>query len=141
VPDEQVAVVRDRAEFAAYDTALNANVQPSTYGIALAALDLLVERAPETAEQLRARVLASREHAYRLLDEVPGDEQIEERLAVRASALLLAMECCTALLAARGGQGMGLADPAQRLLRAAAFQLVHSQAAHVRAATLDALTA
>jgi hypothetical protein len=58
---------------------------------------------------------------------------------VRAASLLLAVECCTALLAARGGQGMDLADPAQRLLRAAAFQLVHSQAAHVRAATLSAL--
>jgi len=141
VPDEQVAVVRDRAEFAAYDTALNANVQPSTYGIALAALDLLAERAPEAADRLRERALASRAQAYRLLDEVPGDEQLDQRLAVRAQALLLAMECCTALLAARGGQGMGLGDPAQRLLRAAAFQLVHSQAAHVRAATLDALSA
>jgi hypothetical protein len=34
---------------------------------------------------------------------------------------------------------MDLAEPAQRLLRAAAFQVVHSQAAHVRAATLEAL--
>ena len=141
VPDEQVVAVRDRAEFAAYDTALNANVQPSTYGVALAALDLLDERQPAVAGALRERVLASRERAYRLLDDVPGDERLDERLALRAGALLLAMECCTALLAARGGQGMDLADPAQRLLRAAAFQLVHSQAAHVRAATLDALVA
>ena len=141
LPDEQVLAVRDREEWAAYDTTLNANVQPSTYGVALAALDLLEERQPAVAERLRERVLASRERAYRLLDEVPGDERVDERLQVRAGALLLAMECCTALLAARGGQGMGLADPAQRLLRAAAFQLVHSQAAHVRAATLDALVA
>jgi hypothetical protein len=34
---------------------------------------------------------------------------------------------------------MDLGEPAQRLLRAAAFQVVHSQAAHVRAATLAAL--
>jgi len=141
VPDEAVLLTWDRAEFAAYDTALNANVQPSTYGIALAALDLLEQRAPEAAARLRPRVLDSRAQAYRLLDEVPGEEQLDRRLAVRAQALVLAVECCTALLAARGGQGMGLADPAQRLLRAAAFQLVHSQAAHVRAATLDALTA
>ena len=47
VPDGQVVAVRDRAEFAAYDTALNANVQPSTYGVALAALDLLEERQPD----------------------------------------------------------------------------------------------
>lgn len=141
VRDEQVLMVRDRAEFGAYDTALNANVQPSTFGVALAALDLLAERQRDTAERLRRRVLGLRDTAYALLDDVPGDERVEERLAVRAGALLLAMECCTALLAARGGQGMDLADPAQRLLRAAAFQLVHSQAAHVRAATLDALVA
>ena len=140
VPDEQVVAVRDRAEFAAYDTALNANVQPSTYGVALAALDLLAERQPAAAGRLRERVLASRAAAYALLDEVPGAERVEERLALRAGALLLTLECCTALLAARGGQGMDLADPAQRLLRAAAFQLVHSQAAHVREATLAALT-
>ena len=68
-----------------------------------------------------------------------GAQQLQERLALRASALLLAVECSTALLTARGGQGMDLAEPAQRLLRAAAFQVVHSQAAHVRAATLAAL--
>ena len=141
VPDEQVLAVRDRAEFAAYDTALNANVQPSTFGVALAALDLLEERQGEAAGRLRGRVLELRGRAYALMDEVPADERLEERLAVRAAALLLGLECATALLAARGGQGMDLRDPAQRLLRAAAFQLVHSQAAHVRAATLDALVA
>lgn len=141
VPDEQVLAVRDRAEFAAYDTAMNANVQPSTFGIALAALDLLAERAPEVERELRARVLACRGRAYALLDEVAPEERTEERLAARAEALLLAMDCCTALLAARGGQGMDLRDPAQRLLRAAAFQLVHSSAGHVRTATLDALAA
>ena len=141
VPDDAVVMTADRAEFAAYDTALNANVQPSTYGVALAALDLLAGRQPTVAADLRGRLLALRAQAYGLLDDVPGDQRLPERLAVRAQSLLLALECCTALLAARGGQGMDLADPAQRLLRAAAFQLVHSQAAHVRTATLDALLA
>ncbi len=141
VPDEQVVAVRDRAEFSAYDTAMNANVQPSTYGVALAALDLLAERAPDAERVLRERVQASRARAYALLDDVDPEERVDERLAVRAEALLLAVQCCTALLAARGGQGMDLRDPAQRLLRAAAFQLVHSSAGHVRAATLDALVA
>ena len=141
VPDEHVVAVRDLGEFSAYDTAMNANVQPSTYGVALAALDLLAERAPDTERVLRERVHASRERAYALLDGVDPEERVDERLAVRAEALLLAVQCCTALLAARGGQGMDLRDPAQRLLRAAAFQLVHSSAGHVRAATLDALVA
>ena len=139
VADADVVAVWERAAFQAYDLALNANVQPSTYGVALAALDLLADRQLVTAQRLRGQVEANRTQAYRLLDEVPGDEQLEERLRLRGEALALAMRCCTALLAAHGGQGMDLADPAQRLLRAAAFQVVHSSTAHVRTATLDAL--
>ncbi len=141
LPDDDVVLCTAREPWARADRALNCNVQPSTFGIALAALDLLADRAPDEARVLRGRVLAVRADAYRLLDEVDGDERLDERLALRAAALLLALECCTALLTARGGQGMDLAEPAQRLLRAAAFQVVHSQAAHVRAATLDALVA
>lgn len=141
LPEESVVALRARAEWTAYDSGVNANVQPSTFGIALAALDLLQERAPRPAAALRERVLGVRTAAYRLLDEVDGREAHDERLALRAQALLLGIECTTALLTARGGQGMGLDDPAQRLLRAAAFQVVHSQAAPIRAATLDALVA
>ena len=141
LPDADVVLLTDRAPWAKVDSANNTNVQPSTFGIALAALDLLAEREPDTAMQLRPRVLELRVRAYRMLDEVDPGEQLDRRLALRAEALLLGIECCTALLAARGGQGMDLAEPAQRLLRAAAFQLVHSQAAHVRAATLEALVA
>lgn len=141
VTDEQVVLRTAREPWAEADRAANANVQPSTFGIALAALDLLADRAPETAQALRGQVLAVRAQAYRLLDEADPREQLDERLALRARALTLAMDCCTALLTARGGQGMDLGEPAQRLLRAAAFQVVHSQAAHVRSATLDALVA
>ena len=141
LPDRDVVLHTARGPWAEADQALNANVQPSTFGIGLAALDLLQEREPNTADALRGRVLDVRTRAYALLDEVEVTEQLDERLALRAQALLLALECCTALLAARGGQGMDLREPAQRLLRAAAFQLVHAQAAHVRAATLDALMA
>ena len=139
VPDEDVVLHRAREPWAQGDREINSNVQPSTFGVALAALDLLDARSPEIAAALRARVLDVRAAAYRLLDEVDGAERLDERLALRAQALLLGVESSTALLTARGGQGMGLDDPAQRLLRAAAFQVVHSQAAHVRAATLDAL--
>ncbi len=141
VADEDVVLLLDREPWEAADTAMNTNVQPSTFGVALAALDLLADRAPAVAASLRARLLEVRTRAYRLLDEVPPTEQLEERLALRAQALVLQLEACTALLTARGGQGMGLADPAQRLLRAAAFQVVHSQAPHIREATLAALVA
>ena len=139
LPDACVTAVIDAAEWRTADAAGNANVQPSTFGIALAALDLLQERAPATAEGLREQVLEVRGTAYRLLDEVHRTERLDERLAVRARALLLGLECATALLASRGGQGMDAAAPEQRLLRAAAFQLVHSQDAAVRGATLAAL--
>ena len=139
--DEDVVLRAPREPWTAADRALNCNVQPSTFGVALAALDLLQPRAPQAAALLRERVLAVRAQAYRLLDEVDGGEELDRRLALRAQALLLQVECCTALLTARGGQGMDLAEPAQRLLRAAAFQVVHSQSSHVRAATLDALVA
>ena len=139
VPDADVVLVAPRAPFSVGDAARNTNVQPSTFGIALAALDLLQEREPGTADALRPRVLALRAQAYRLLDDVDPDEQHAERLRLRAESLLLGLECCTALLTARGGQGMDLGEPAQRLLRAAAFQVVHSQAAPIRTATLAAL--
>ena len=141
LPDADVVLLTDRGPWAQADSAANCNVQPSTFGIALAALELLAVREPDTAMQLRPRVLELRARAYRLIDEVEPGQQLDRRLNLRAESLLVAIECCTALLAARGGQGMDLAEPAQRLLRAAAFQLVHSQAAHVRAATLEALVA
>lgn len=141
LPDADVVLLTGYDAWRAADAGVNANVQPSTFGVATAALDLLAPRAPEVAAALRSRVTATRAEAYRLMDELPPGEGDEQRLAARARALLLGLECATALLAARGGQGMDLGEPAQLLLRAAAFQLVHSQAPHVRAATLDALAA
>lgn len=137
--EDEVVLRKDFDTWAHGDAVMNRNVQPSTFGIALAALDLLEPFAGQAAAVLRDRVLDVRTRAYRLLDDVDPTEAGAERLALRAQALLLGLECCTALLASRGGRGMGLDDPAQRLLRAAAFQLVHSQAAHIREATLDAL--
>jgi alkylation response protein AidB-like acyl-CoA dehydrogenase len=139
--DDEVVLRKDFDTWAAADAVLNRNVQPSTFGTALAAVDLLEPASPPAAAALRERVLDVRSRAYRLMDEVDPAEAGEERLALRASALLLGMECCTALLASRGGRGMSMDDPAQRLVRAASFQLVHAQAAHVREATLSALAA
>ncbi len=139
VSDAEVVSLDPAAQWHATDRVKNANVTPSTFGVALAALALLAQRDQDTATALGARVAAVRAEAYRLLDEVPPEAEIPRRLALRAQGLALGMECATALLAATGGQGMGLASPAQRLLRAAAFQLVHAQDAAVRAATLAQL--
>jgi hypothetical protein len=134
--DDHVTAVVPFDAWRASDRAGNANVQPSTFGIALAALALLAEREPTAAEALMRQVMPVRTAAYELMDSAEPGERTDERLALRARALHLALDCTTALVAARGGLGMTLAQPAQRLLRAATFQLVHSQDAQVRAATL-----
>lgn len=139
LPEEAVVLRAEYDGWAQVDSTANQNVQPSTFGIALAALDLLAERAQPAADALRERVLDVRQRAYSLIDDVDPREGGDGRLALRAQALLLALECCTALLASRGGRGMSMDDPSQRLLRAAAFQLVHSQAEHIRQATLAQL--
>jgi len=131
--DERVVRVAPYDAWSAHDRAGNANVQPSTFGVALAALDLVDEPG------LRDHVLEVRERAYHLLDHVERTERVPERLELRARALTLATTCALAAVTAAGGRGMGLDHPAQRLLRAAAFQVVHSQDAEVRAATLAAL--
>ena len=133
LPDSSVT---SRGPFDAWrsaDRAGNANAQPATFGVALRALELL------GPHPLRDRVLAVRQQAYALRDDEPRDAYLDQKLAVRAEALVLGISCATALLVSRGGRGMDLEDEAQRLLRAAAFQLVHSQDGAVRAATLQAL--
>ena len=134
--DTDVVVRRDFEEWRVADRIGNSNVQPSTFGIADAALDVTD---PDVATELRHQVAALRIEAYALLDEQPADVAVERRLQLRAQALVLAMTCATAAVTSRGGRAMSTVDPAQRLLRAAAFQLVHAQAPHVRQATLASL--
>jgi hypothetical protein len=134
--DTDVVVRRSFQEWLAADRIANSNVQPSTFGVADAALDITD---PGLAMSLRDHVVALRAEAYALIDETPADVAVERRLDLRAQALLLAMTSATAAVTSQGGRGMGIDDPAQRLLRAAAFQLVHAQAPHVRDATLARL--
>lgn len=134
--DTHVVVRRPRQEWLQADRVSNSNVQPSTFGVADAALDATE---PGLAAALRGQVAALRTEAYALLDEQPPDLELERRLELRAQALVLTMTCATAAVASGGGRAMSITDPAQRLLRAAAFQLVHAQAPHVRQATLASL--
>lgn len=137
LPDKAVTTLVPFDTWRESDRAANTNVQPSTFGIALTALSLLAEREPATAARLADQVLTVRERAYELMDTVASAERTDERLALRARALRLGLDCASALVTARGGLAMTQAQPAQRLLRAATFQLVHSQDPAVRAATLD----
>ena len=125
-----------RAEWAAADHLRTANVQPSVFGIALAALAELHQSAPAHAGPLAERLHRAREQAYRLADEVPAEASVDARLAVSAEAILLGVEITSALVASLGGKAMVLSHPAQRWAREAMFHLVFAQTGALRAATL-----
>jgi hypothetical protein len=109
LPEEAVVLRAPYDGWAVVDSTANQNVQPSTFGIALAALDLLEQASAPTAAALRERVLEVRERAYALIDDVDPAERGDERLALRARALLLAPRVLhrPAGLAGRARHGAG----------------------------------
>lgn len=136
VAADDVVAVTDGDVWAAGDAFANANVQPSTFGVAWAALAGLRGHDSATAEVLGDRLVEVRRRAYVLADEREPADAIDEKLATRAEALLLGVEITSAYLASVGGRGMDLAHPAQRWAREAQFHLVQAQTGAVRAATL-----
>lgn len=149
VADADVALLRDRDDWRRDDAHRTANASPASFGItraAVAELAAAAERrgsaaAAELAATLTDECRAVRRAAYRLMDEVAADEALDERLALRAHALELAVRSTTALVTAGAGGAMRLTDPAQRLAREALFLLVQAQTAPVREATLRRLGA
>lgn len=146
--DDVVDVV-GLAEWRRADAEKTANVTPAVFGListVVARLEETSRRRDEPGGVALARALAAeaaevRAGAYRLLDEVPGGEAVDERLALRAHALELGVRASTALVAAAGGAGMARSSPAQRLAREALFHLIQAQTAPVRRATLARLGA
>lgn len=136
VADADVVVTMPRPVWARADAAAGANVQPSTFGIARAALAELARCDEATAGRLSARLADVRRRAYGLMDDVPAGEALEERLALRAEALLLGVEATSALVAGVGGRAMTCDHPAQRWAREALFHLVFAQTKAARATTL-----
>lgn len=139
--DDDVTLVVDAATWLEADRCRTANAGPHTFGLLREAVARLRDlgRADALAARLGERTEELRAQAYRLLDDVAPDEALEERLAVRAEALTLAVTATTALVAVSGGSAMDLARAPQRLAREALFHLVQAQTAPVRAATLDRL--
>ena len=91
------------------------------------------------ADAFAAEGDALRTEAYRLVDEVPPEEQIARRLEVRAAALTLNVRAATALVTTGAGRAMAVGAPEQRLAREALFHLVQAQTPPIREATLRAL--
>ncbi len=144
VPAADVVDVVALDDWRRSDANKTANVTPAVFGLidsVVAKLEDAARRRHEPAGSALARALAAeaaevRAAAYRLLDEVPTDEAIDERLALRAHALELGVRAATALVAAAAGAGMARSAPPQRLAREALFHLVQAQTALVRRATL-----
>lgn len=141
LPDGDLVVQRSHADWRAEDARATANTRPATFGVARAALDGLVALAPAVEAALRERVDALRGRAYALLDAVPADQGLGERVEVRAQSMQAMLDAASALLVATGGSGLLVSAVAQRVLRAAAFQLVQAQTRPVREASLAVLAA
>ncbi len=157
VPASAVVLQQPAVQWRAADAARAAHVVPATFGIARAALDGLraaggaagaaggaagaagAAGAVELADSLAGALDQVRERAYRLIDQVPAGECLDERIALRAEALRLTLQATAAGVAAQGGKGMSAEHPAQRLARAALFMLVQAQTPELRTATLALL--
>ena len=147
VPERDVARVADLSAWRERDRGRVAQPTPALFGVmdrALMHLTVLAEKrgAPQiasTATALGAEFLQCRERAYSLPDPVPSDppEEYERRHRLRAWSFELAQRITFALVAASGGGGMELTNPAQRLNREALFYCVQSQGPAVRDATLN----
>ncbi len=147
VPADDVVDLVALDQWRRADALKTANVTPAVFGLidrVVTGLEEAARRREEPVALALARALRSeasgvRARAYRLLDEVPPAEGLDERLVLRAHALELGVRAATALVVASGGAGLSRTSPAQRLVREALFHLVQAQTPPVRRATLTRL--
>jgi alkylation response protein AidB-like acyl-CoA dehydrogenase len=138
VADDDVISVQSYAGWRAGDRLTSARPRPPVFGVARTCCRLLGDAS------FQAELDACRSQAYALLDEERDDANIDdEHLAamtgVRAWSCELAVRAATALVVAGGGRSILRSDPAQRLLREAAFFTIQAQTAELRTATLSRL--
>jgi alkylation response protein AidB-like acyl-CoA dehydrogenase len=140
VGDDGVLAVRPIADWRAADDARATNATPAIFGVTAAAIRELVALdepgAAAAAARLEQELASVRAAATHLLDAVPAAERLDERVALRAAALRLAVDATSTHLAAVGGRGLGADHAAQRRAREALFLLIQGQTARVRAAYL-----
>jgi alkylation response protein AidB-like acyl-CoA dehydrogenase len=144
---DDVLAVHDGPAWRAADAQRTANATPASLGllrrvvVALAALGEERDRpeAVHAAFHLGGHGAALRQRAYTLLRDVPPDECVDERTALRGELTALTVRAAHALVAARSGSGLLAGSPEQRWAREAAFHMVQAQTAPVRAAQLTAL--
>ena len=141
VPDDRVGAVVDREQWLEADAVRTADANPGAFGLtrgAVAELVSLAERRADTGMSALARDLTHecrdlRARAYALAD---AAGPVDERLAVRAQSLDLAVRSATAVVIARSGAAMRSGSPAERRVREAMFLLVQAQTQATRDASL-----
>lgn len=137
VPASDVITVIDFDEWRRRDTIVTAQPNAAAFGVAATALEGVEE--PSLPKELSR----CRRKSYALADEVGehrhGPQHLRRLVAARAWSLELAVRCAAARVAATGGRAMARSDPAQRLLREAAFFTIQAQTGALRQATLERL--
>lgn len=148
VDDEEVARVLPKYEWLATDATRTANAPPAVFGLTRAALNALIAAAHQRrwdsasglARQWQDRFGRLRERAYELVDDVPAEEAIEERVAIRAEITKLAQDVTSTLVTVQAGRAMLLSSPEQRWAREALFALVQAQTQVTREALVAAFS-
>ena len=145
VADADVVEVTGADAWLAGDALRTANASPNVFGLQRECVHRLAETASARDDGTAAALAHAlgqegarlRRVAETLLEDVEPQDLVEDRLAVRASALELALRSATALVAATGGAAMSLDAAPQRLAREAVFYLVQAQTPPVRQAVLQ----
>ena len=145
VPDAAVVRVAPGPQWRAADALRTANPAPHVFGLQRECVRRLAETASRRDDGTAAALAHAlgqegerlRRVAWSLVDDVAPEDLVEDRLAVRASSLELALRSATALVAATGGSALSLDAAPQRLAREAVFYLVQAQTAPVREAVLQ----
>jgi len=149
VPDGDVVRTIDLDQWRARDGAATSQPHPAAFGLAATAIGALARRArqsgqaavDEAAGELAEELEACRARSYGLSDlGRDGDVHLAALVEARAWGLDLAMRSAQAFVAATGGAAMALDNPAQRLVREAAFWSIQAQSASLRAATLSVVS-
>lgn len=144
IPDTNVAAMIDFDEWQQADARKTIDVTPATFGIIRGALQELAEIGAQRGDSqiddvVRALTNRTRELRRRAYAAIDSDGAVEERVALRAQALQLAVESATAVVTARAGAAMYSGCSAERRVREAMFLQVQAQTAQTRSASLALL--
>jgi alkylation response protein AidB-like acyl-CoA dehydrogenase len=136
VPADDVISIQSYAAWRAADRLTSSRPRPPVFGVARTCCRLLGDA------NLQAELDDCRARAYVLLDDDQDDDaHLAALVGARAWSCELAVRAATALVVAGGGRSILRSDPAQRLLREAAFFTIQAQTADLRTATLARLHA